>query len=244
MRVIALYSIKGGVGKTAGAVNLAWQGARHGYRTLLWDLDPQGAASWYFRIQPKLAGGVRTVLKKRLVEGIRATDYPGLDLLPADFTYRNLDLLLDQQKKRRRSLARVTDRFADDYDRVILDCAPSISLVSENVFRSADILLNPLVPSTLSVRTLEQLVEFLRNANLTDVRLLNYFSMFDRRRKLHRELMNTLGSHRSDVLKSAIPSASVVERMGVERRPVGEYAARSAAAIAYRNLWEEVDAAP
>ncbi len=244
MRVIALYSIKGGVGKTAAAVNLAWQSARHGCRTLLWDLDPQGAASWYFRIRPTLAGGVRTVLKKRLVDGVRATDYPGLDLLPADFTYRNLDLLLDAQKKRRRTLAKATDRFAGDYDCLLLDCAPSISLVSENVFRSADLLLHPLVPSTLSVRTLEQLVEFLRESGLDDLRLLNFFSMVDRRRKLHRDLMDTLGAHRGDVLATTIPNASVVERMGVERRPVGEYAPRSAAAVAYRKLWEEVDAAP
>ncbi len=244
MRVIALYSIKGGVGKTAGAVNLAWQSAYHGHRTLLWDLDPQGAASWYFRIRPAIEGGVRTVLKKRLADGIRATDYPGLDLLPADFTYRNLDLLLDAQKKRRRSLSRVADRFSNDYDCLVLDCAPSISLVSENIFRSADLLLHPLVPSTLSVRTLEQLVDFLRQSGLDSLRLLNYFSMVDRQRKMHRDLVEALSLHRSDVLQSAIPSASVVERMGIERRPVATYAPRSAPAVAYRRLWEEVDAAP
>ena len=243
MRVVAFYSIKGGVGKTAGAVNLAREGARHGYRTLLWDLDPQGAASWYFRIQPELAGGMRTLLKKRITDGIKATDYPGLYLLPADFTYRNLDLLLDQQKKRRRSLARVTDRFADDYDLVIIDCAPSISLVSENVFRSAD-LLNPLIPSTLSVRTLEQLSLFLRDSGLDRVRLLNYFSMVDRRRKMHRELMGALSQNRDDILKTAIPSSSMVERMGVERQPVSEYARQSGAAKAFRALFEEIDAEP
>jgi len=244
MRVIALYSIKGGVGKTAAAVNLAWQSARHGCRTLLWDLDPQGAASWYFRIRPHLKGGVETVLKKRITAGVKATDYPGLDLLPADFTYRNLDLLLDQQKHRRRSLARVTDRFVGDYDCIFLDCAPSISLVSENVFRSADLLLSPVIPSTLSVRTLEQLVAFLRESDLDALRLLNFFSMVDRRRKMHRELMRTLSQHRADMLETAIPYSSVVERMGTERRPVGEYANKSAAAIAYRKLWEEIDSAP
>lgn len=244
MRIIALYSIKGGVGKTAGAVNLAWQSARHGYRTLLWDLDPQGAASWYFRIRPTLGGGVERVLDKRLAEGIRATDYPGLDLLPADFTYRNLDLLLDRQKKRRRSLARVTDRFAQDYDRLILDCAPSISLVSENVFRSADLLLNPLVPTTLSVRTLDQLVDFLRESGLDAVRLLNFFSMVDRRRKMQRELMSSLARHRSDVLATTVPYSSVVERMGLERRPVPAFAPASSVAIAYRTLWEELDNVP
>jgi cellulose biosynthesis protein BcsQ len=244
MRVIALYSIKGGVGKTAGAVNLAWQSAHHGYRTLLWDLDPQGAASWYFRIRPTLAGGVESVLGKRMAEGIRATDFPGLDMLPADFTYRNLDLLLDRQKKRRRSLARVTDRFAADYDRLILDCAPSISLVSENVFRSADLLLNPLVPTTLSVRTLDQLVDFLRESGLDTVRLLNFFSMVDRRRKMQRELMSSLARHRTDILTTVVPYSSVVERMGLERRPVPVFAPSSSVAVAYRKLWAELDSIP
>jgi chromosome partitioning protein len=242
MHTIAVYSIKGGVGKTATAVNLAFENARHGYRTLLWDLDPQGAASYYFRIRAHLDGGAESVLGKHIAQGIKATDYPGLDLLPADFTYRNLDLLLDQQKKRKRTLARVTDRFSDDYDRLIIDCAPSISLVSENVFRSADLLLNPVIPSTLSVRTLEQLSTFLRESGLERVRLLSFFSIVDTRRKLHRELMETLVETRGDMLAIGIPASSVVERMGVERRPVATYAGNSAAAKAYRRLFEEVDA--
>ncbi|GJL83530.1 MAG: cobyrinic acid a,c-diamide synthase [marine bacterium B5-7] len=241
MRIVALYSIKGGVGKTAASVNLAWQSANVGYRTLLWDLDPQGATSYYFRIQPHLKGGVKTVLKKKLTEGIKATDYPGLDLLPADFTYRNLDLILDQQKKRKRTLEKVIERFTEDYDRIILDCAPSISLVSENIFRSADMLLNPLIPSTLSIRTLDQLSAFLKASKLNDVRLLNFFSMVDRRRKLHRELMTALSRQRVDILESAIPNSSVVERMGIERRPVSSYAARSTPAVAYKDLWREID---
>lgn len=242
MRTIAVYSIKGGVGKTAAAVNLAFESARHGYRTLLWDLDPQGAASFYFRIRAHLDGGAESVLGKRISQGIKATDYPGLDLLPADFTYRNLDLLLDQQKRRKRTLARVTDRFSGDFDRLIIDCAPSISLVSENVFRGADLLLNPVIPSTLSVRTLEQLSAFLRESGLERVRLLSFFSIVDARRKLHRELMDTLVQTRGDMLAISIPASSVVERMGVERRPVAAYAGNSAAAKAYQTLFEEVDA--
>ncbi len=241
MKVIALYSIKGGVGKTAASVNLAYQCAQQGYRTLLWDLDPQGAASYYFRIRPKLKGGVKTVLGKGILEGIKATDFSGLDLLPADFTYRNLDLVLDQQKGSTKILERITDRFFNDYDRVFLDCAPSISLVSENVFRCADLLLNPVIPSTLSIRTLDQLTDFLNQPKLKHSRLMNFFSMVDRRRKLHRELMETLAQRRNDILTTPIPNSSVVERMGLEREPVREYAGRSVAAVAYRDLWEEVD---
>jgi len=97
VKILATYNIKGGVGKTATAVNLGYLAARDGYRVLLWDLDPQGAASFLFRIKPRVKGGGKALIRgtKALDAAIKGTDYDGLDLLPADFTYRNLDLLLD-----------------------------------------------------------------------------------------------------------------------------------------------------
>ncbi|MGZ4960500.1 MAG: ParA family protein, partial [Methylomonas sp.] len=90
MNVLAVYSIKGGVGKTASAVNLAYTAARNGYRTLVWDLDPQGASSYYFRIKPKIKGGSKDLITgKRELEGlIKGTDFENLHLLPADFSFR------------------------------------------------------------------------------------------------------------------------------------------------------------
>ncbi|MGA1135650.1 MAG: ParA family protein, partial [bacterium] len=101
MQILASYNIKGGVGKTATSVNLAFQGAHEGARTLIWDLDPQGAATFYFRVRPKIKGGSRALLKGRhdLGDLIKATDHDNLDLLPSDFSYRTMDLLLDDTKK-------------------------------------------------------------------------------------------------------------------------------------------------
>jgi len=106
MKTVALYSIKGGVGKTSSAVNLAFNAARSGYRTLIWDLDPQAASSYYFRIQPKVKGGSKDLIAgKRPLDGlIKATDFDKLDLLPADFSFRNMDLVLDTKKKPTRQL--------------------------------------------------------------------------------------------------------------------------------------------
>src|SRR3712207_4134002 len=152
VKVVATYSIKGGVGKTSAAVNLGALAARAGRRTLLWDLDPQGAATFLLRIRPKVKGGGRKLVRGRRdpVDALRGTDVEGLDLLPADFSYRHLDLVLDREKRPAEGLGRVLEPLAGDYDLAILDCAPSISLVSESVFRAADVLLVPLVPSTLS----------------------------------------------------------------------------------------------
>ena len=97
MRVIATYNIKGGVGKTTAAVNLAYLAARDGLRTLLWDLDPQAAATYMFRVRPRVKGGGKALIRgtRSLDEAIKGTDFDRLDLLPGDFTYRNMDLLLD-----------------------------------------------------------------------------------------------------------------------------------------------------
>src|SRR4051812_28103972 len=161
MKIVALFNIKGGVGKTSTAVNLAYLSAKMGRRTLLWDLDAQGAATYILRIKPRVKGGGAALIRARrpLEKAIKGTDYAGLDLLPADFTYRHLDLLLDGQKKPTRQLARLMQQLADQYDFVFMDCPPSMSLLSENVLRAADLVLVPLIPTTLSLRMMDQLDE-------------------------------------------------------------------------------------
>ncbi len=244
MKTIATYSIKGGVGKTSASVNLAALAAGAGLRTVVWDLDPQGAATYLFRVKPKVKGGGRRLIRERdPLAVMKGTDIEGLDLLPADFSYRNLDLELDRRKRPLEGLGRVLARLDEAYDLAILDCPPSISLLSESVFSAADLLLVPLVPSTLSVRTLEQLRGFLADAPEPRPDVLAFFSMVDRRRRLHRELVESLPAELPGVSGVAIPSASIVEQMGLRRAPVVITAPRHPAAVAYRELWEQARAA-
>jgi cellulose biosynthesis protein BcsQ len=242
VKVLATYNIKGGVGKTAAAVNLAWLAAREGSRTLVWDLDPQGAATFYFRVQPKVKGGGNDLVsrKRELEDAVKGTDYPDLDLIPADFSYRNLDLVLADAKKSERRLVKLLRPLEDDYDVLFLDCPPSISLVSENVFHASHGLLVPLIPTVLSLRTYEQLEAHLGEEHLSRLTVLPFFSMVDRRRRLHRETVDSLTAADRRFLRAEIPYASVVELMGVRRAPLGAYAPWSASAQAYEALWGEV----
>jgi chromosome partitioning protein len=237
--VLAAYNIKGGVGKTSAAVNLAYLAAREGAPTLLWDLDPQGGSTYLLRVKPKVKGGGR-----RLVQGktdaaarIKGTDYDRLDLLPADFSYRHMDLDLEDAKRPRRQLARVLKPLASEYEYVFLDCPPSISLASESVFEAADSLLIPLLPAALSARTLDRIDEVAG----AGTRRLAFFSMADSRKRMHRDVMQQFLAERpSEMLHTVVPLAADVERMGQVRAPLEEFAPRGGAAVAFRELWKEI----
>ncbi len=242
MKILASYNIKGGVGKTAAAVNLAHLAARDGLRVLLWDLDPQSAASFLFRIKPRVKGGGKALIKgsRTIDDAIKGTDFDGLDLLPADFTYRNLDLILGAARQPTRRLGRLLSPLIGEYDLVLLDCPPGISLLSENVLHAAGTLLVPLIPTTLSVRTLDQLTEFIAGLRAPRPTVLAFFSMIDRRKRLHQQIAEGLPRERTDVAATAIPALSLIERMSTERAPVAAFAPHSRAAQCYRQLWAEV----
>lgn len=241
MKVLATYSIKGGVGKTTAAVNLAHEAAATGTRVVLWDLDPQGAATFLLRLRPLVKGGAERLAsaKGALTPHLHASDHVGLHVVPADFSLRHLDLHLDDRKRPTRRLRELLDPLADRYDLAVLDCPPGITLSSESVFVAADALLVPTIPTTLATRTLDQLARFL--ATVDDAPLvLPFASMADRRKRLHRAVIDELAASWPALLPTVVPAASVVERMGPERAAIGAFAPRTAAAEAFRQLWADV----
>lgn len=241
MKVIAVYNIKGGVGKTATCVNLAYSCAKSGIKTLLWDLDSQGASSYYFNVKAEVKGGTKRLFKtKAISELVKETDIECIDLLPSDFSYRHMDLFLDSEKKPKKRMNEFLSRFEDDYDVIFLDCPPSFSLVSENIFNSADIMLVPLIPTTLSLRTYEQIMEYISEHKKLTLKVMPFFSMVDKRKKLHVDTIIDKENRVPGVLQTTIPYLSVIEYMGVHRAPVGLFAPKSLAATLFDQLWTEL----
>jgi len=191
MKILALYSNKGGVGKTAASVNLSYLAAQSGLQTLVCDLDPQASTTFYFRVKPRLKRKARGFVKggKPIDASIKGTDYENLDLLPADFSHRNLDIVFDGLKQSTRRLDKVMSPLEDEYDLIVLDCPPAINLLAENIFNVADNILVPLIPTTLSVRTHEQLLTFCKKQGYDTRKIHAFFSMVDRRKKLHKDLV-------------------------------------------------------
>ncbi|OQX19320.1 MAG: cobyrinic acid a,c-diamide synthase [Desulfobulbaceae bacterium A2] len=241
MGIIAVYSIKGGVGKTAAAVNLAHLAAQEGGRTLLCDLDAQGSSSYYFRVRPAKKYDSSSLLKggREIEDNIRGTDFANLDLLPADLSYRHLDIELEGLKKSRKRLRRVLEPLEGVYDWIVLDCPPNITLLAENIFRAADLILVPFVPTTLSQLARAQLLDFLAGQELAQDKVLFFFSLVERRKRMHQEVMAGFTGDAA-VLNSGIPYLADVERMGIFRQPVTAALPDSPAAEAYRALWREL----
>jgi cellulose biosynthesis protein BcsQ len=242
MPVFAIYNIKGGVGKTATAVNLSYLASLDRFQTLLCDLDPQSSATFYFRIKPKIKAGSKALIKggKLIEKSIKGTDFRNLDLLPADFSLRNLDIVFDDVKKSKKQLQLMLKPLKQEYEYIFLDCPPNITLVSENIFQASDFILIPIIPTTLSYRTYDKLFSFFKKEKLGQKKLLPFFSMVEKRKRLHQEIIVNMPKDYKGLLETKIPYSSEVEKMGIRREPLNFSRPNSIAAMAYNSLWIEI----
>jgi cellulose biosynthesis protein BcsQ len=237
MKSVALFAVKGGVGKSTLAVNLAHAAATQGgRRTLLWDLDAQSAATFLLQREAPPKNRARDAFAEdALDELIVHTDYPNLHILPADRSLRRLegDLARDDRAK---AIRRKLRDFTESYDRILIDCPPGLSELADRVFRAADLLVMPAVPSPLSGRATAQLQEELQRNHKGKPPVLPVWNMADLRRRLHRETV-------AQTDWPVIPYSAAIEQMSVHRAPVAAFQPGGAVARGYAGLWAQVEAA-
>lgn len=241
MIVIALYNLKGGVGKTASCVNFAYLAAADGYKTLLWDIDPQGSSSFYYKAKPKVHPGIKKLITKEggLENAILSTDFELLDVIPADNSSKSFDVMMDEMRHSKNKLKNSLKPLSEEYDFIFIDCPPGFSVLSENIFNAADIVLMPVIPTTLSIRTYHMVKDYFKEKELDINKMMCFFSMTDLRKNMHNEIMDELYKDKR-FFQNYIPYLSDVEKMGIHKAPIMEFANSSYAAKSYRELWTEI----
>lgn len=239
MTALAFYNLKGGVGKTAAAVNFAYLAAGDGLKTLVWDLDPQGSSSFYLHAKNDKNESKKLFADEmNVLDAVKDSKFENLWVIPADLSARNADLILGEHKQSKKKLKSLIAQLKQ-FDVVILDCPPGISLLHENIFNAADCILMPNIPTTLSINSYDTVADYFKENDLDKSKIKCFFSMVDHRKSLHHEILQSFYNNKF-FLKNYIPYLSDVEKMGVHKQPLFEYANSSYAAQCFRDVWKEI----
>lgn len=243
MKVLAVAGLKGGVGKTSTAVNLAATAAAQGWRTLLWDIDAQAAVAQCVTIadpadrptNPEVISAL-TKSGSALLDRARPTTVGGLAVVTGDASLRFLDRAAGKRRTRKRLLSNL-DALRNRVDLLVIDSPPGIGEVFELLASVADIVVLPTEPSPLAIHALRAIEPIIRQNS--PAHAMAVLSMVDERKPIHRRMLTELAGE-PGFADAAIPHSSAVERMAETHDPTVVVSPGSLAARRYRALWAEL----
>ena len=247
-RVIALCNQKGGVGKTTSSINLGAALAEYGRKVLAIDFDPQGALSAGLGVATHEAVTIYDLLLSSAhdpAEAIKHTATPGLDVIPANIDLSAAEVHLVNEVAREQALARVLRKVAGDYDVVLIDCQPSLGILTVNALTASHGVLIPLECEYFALRgvallieTIDKVRERLNPALELDGILA---TMYDARTLHSREVLERVVDAFGDkVLETVISRTVKFPDASVAATPITQFAPEHQAADAYRQLAREL----
>ena len=248
-RIIAMCNQKGGVGKTTSTINLGAALSEFGRRVLLVDFDPQGALSVGLGVQPHQLD--RTAYNLIMEPGVSIDDIllktgvPGMDLLPSNIDLSAAEVQLVGEVAREQTLSRVLTPIVPDYDFVLIDCQPSLGLLTVNALTAADEVIVPLECEFFSLRGVALLIDTIdkvRERLNPRLKLAGILAtMYDGRTLHGREVFARVVEAFGDSVFDTVISRTVrFPETTVAGEPITTWASSSAGATAYRNLAREV----
>ena len=246
-KIIAIANQKGGVGKTTTSVNLSACLAQAGKRTLLIDIDPQGNATSGLGANKQVNKSVYDVIinNEDIEETLQATDLPKLEVCPSNINLAGAEVELVSVISRETRLKNAIDKIKDNYDYILMDCPPSLGLITLNAFTAAD---SVLVPIQCEYYALEGLGQLMSTVDLVQKHLNKdldiegvVLTMYDPRTNLSMQVVQEVKRYfNKKVYSTIIPRNVRLSEAPSHGLPISLYDKRSKGAVCYANLAKEI----